>query len=186
MALALLTNSDANLLILDEPTNHLDVDAREALVQALNGFNGAVIIVSHDRHMIELTADRLVLVDNGAANEFTGSIDDYIDLVLGRNQPAADAKPKAARQDRKGAAKSREDARALKKAVAEAEAASARLTSECSAIDRAMFDPSSARPELASLPMSELSRRRAKVAADLEAAEARWLEVSEQLDQAAA
>ncbi|QNM81850.1 ABC-F family ATP-binding cassette domain-containing protein [Sphingomonas sabuli] len=186
LALALITRDAPHLLILDEPTNHLDVDAREALVQALNGFNGAVIIVSHDRHMIELTADRLVLVDNGAANEFTGSIDDYIDLVLGRNQPSANAKPKAAKQDRKAAAKAREDARALKKAVAEAEAASARLTLECSAIDRAMFDPSCARPELASLPMSELSRRRAKVAADLEAAEARWLEVSEQLDQAAA
>ncbi|HEY8592865.1 MAG TPA: ABC-F family ATP-binding cassette domain-containing protein [Sphingomicrobium sp.] len=186
LALALITRDAPHLLILDEPTNHLDVDAREALVQALNGYDGAVIIVSHDRHMIELTADRLVLVDNGSAVEFTGSIDDYIDLVLGRNQPAADAKPKAAKQDRKAAAKAREDARALKKAAAEAEAASARLAKECSAIDRAMFDPASAAPELASLPMSELSRRRAKVVAELEAAEARWIEASEQLEQAEA
>jgi ATP-binding cassette subfamily F protein 3 len=185
LALALITRDAPHLLILDEPTNHLDVDSREALVQALNGYDGAVIIVSHDRHMIELTADRLVLVENGGATEYTGSVDDYIDLVLGRNQPAAEAKPKGVKVDRKAAAKAREDARALQKAAAEAEAVSARLMAQCSEIDRAMFDPASASPELAKLPMSELSRRRAKVAADLEEAEARWLEVSEQLEQAA-
>jgi len=186
LALALITRDAPHLLILDEPTNHLDVDAREALVQALNGYDGAVIIVSHDRHMIELTADRLVLVENGGAAEFTGSIDDYIDLVLGRNQPSAQPKAKQPKHDRKAAAKAREDARALKKAAAEAEAASARLMAECSAIDRAMFDPASAPEELASLPMSELSRRRARLAAELQAAEARWLEASEQLEKVAA
>ncbi len=186
LALALITRDAPHLLILDEPTNHLDVDAREALVQALNGYDGAVIIVSHDRHMIELTADRLVLVENGGAAEFTGSIDDYIDLVLGRNQPPATAKTKQPKQDRKAAAKARDDARALKKAAAEAEAASARLLAQCSAIDRAMFDPASAPADLASLPMSELSLRRAKLAAELEATEARWLEASEQLEKAAA
>ncbi|MES2137844.1 MAG: ABC-F family ATP-binding cassette domain-containing protein [Pseudomonadota bacterium] len=185
LALALITRDAPHLLILDEPTNHLDVDSREALVQALNGYDGAVILVSHDRHMIELTADRLVLIDGGAAKEYTGSIDDYIDLVLGRNQPA-EAKPKGTKQDRKAAAKEREDARALKKAAADAEAASAKLAALCSALDRAMFDPSKAEPELAQLPISELSRRRAKVAAELEAAEARWLEISERLELAEA
>ena len=73
-----------------------------------------------------------------------------------------------------------------KKKAAEAEAASARLAAQCSALDKAMFDPSSAAPELAQLPMSELARRRAKVAADLEAAEARWIEMAEALEQAAA
>jgi len=67
LALALITRDAPHMLILDEPTNHLDVDAREALVQALNDYSGAVILVSHDRHMVELTADRLVLVDEGAA-----------------------------------------------------------------------------------------------------------------------
>jgi ATP-binding cassette subfamily F protein 3 len=185
LALALITRDAPHLLILDEPTNHLDVDSREALVQALNGYDGAVIIVSHDRHMIELTADRLVLVENGGATEYGGSVDDYIDLVLGRGAPAPE-KPKPQRHDRKAAAKAREDARALKKAAAEAEAASARLAAQCSALDRAMFDPASATAEFANLPMSELSRRRAQVAADLEAAEARWLEANEQLEKMAA
>jgi ATP-binding cassette subfamily F protein 3 len=186
LALALITRDAPHLLILDEPTNHLDVDAREALVQALNGYDGAVIIVSHDRHMIELTADRLVLVDNGSASEYAGSIDDYIDLVLGRNQAPRASVAKQPKQDRKAAAHARERARSLKKAAAEAEAASARLAAQCSTIERAMFDPASAPAELAVLPMSELSRQRARVAAELEAAEARWLEVNEQLEGLAA
>ncbi len=95
LALALITREAPHLLILDEPTNHLDVDTREALVQALNGFGGAVVLVSHDRHMLELVADRLVLVDNGTAKDFTGSIDDYTDLILGRKPKGAD-KPKQA------------------------------------------------------------------------------------------
>jgi ATP-binding cassette subfamily F protein 3 len=187
LALALITRDAPHLLILDEPTNHLDVDSREALVQALNGYDGAVILVSHDRHMVELTADRLVLVEDGGATDYAGSIDDYIDFVLGRNQPKADGKlPKQAKPDRKADARAKEQARALKKQAAEAEAASARLAAQCSAIDRAMFDPAAAEPALAALPIGELAQRRAAIAAELEAAEARWLEVSEQLETVAA
>jgi len=185
LALALITRDAPHLLILDEPTNHLDVDSREALVQALNGYDGAVIIVSHDRHMIELTADRLVLVENGCATEYSGSVDDYIDLVLGKGATASQ-KPKQQRHDRKAAAKARGDARALKKAAAEAEAASARLAAQCSALDRALFDPTNAPAEFANLPLNELSKRRAQLASDLEAAEARWLEANEQLERMAA
>jgi ATP-binding cassette subfamily F protein 3 len=185
LALALITRDAPHLLILDEPTNHLDVDAREALVQALNGYDGAVILISHDRHMIELTADRLVLVDGGEAREYAGSIDDYIDFVLGRNQPKGEARPKASKADRKAESRARDQARALKKAAAEAEAASARLAAQCALIEQAMIDPASAAPELAALDMSELSRRRARLAAELEIAEARWLEASEQLERAA-
>jgi ATP-binding cassette subfamily F protein 3 len=136
--------------------------------------------------MVELTADRLVLVENGAAVDSPGSIDDYIDFVLGRNQPKAEAKPKAIKVDRRAAANSRNEAIALKRVASDAEAESARLAAQCSAIDRAMFDPAGAEPDLASLPMSELSRRRAKLGAALALAEARWLEASEQLESLAA
>lgn len=95
LALALITRDAPHLLILDEPTNHLDVDTREALVQALNGYGGAVVLVSHDRHMLELAADRLVLVDSGTAKEFSGSLDDYTDFILGRKLKGAE-KPKQA------------------------------------------------------------------------------------------
>ncbi|WP_114226391.1 MULTISPECIES: ABC-F family ATP-binding cassette domain-containing protein [Sphingomonas] len=186
LALALITRDAPHLLILDEPTNHLDVDAREALVQALNDYTGAVILISHDRHMVELTADRLVLVDDGKAVEFGGSIEDYIDLVLGRNQPAAPAKAKGGKPDRKAAAKARDELKQWQKAASEAERESQRLAALCSAIDQAMFDPKGADPALANLPMSELSRRRAKLADDLAQAEARWLAASEQIEAEAA
>ncbi|MBM3560582.1 MAG: ABC-F family ATP-binding cassette domain-containing protein [Alphaproteobacteria bacterium] len=111
LALALITRDAPHLLILDEPTNHLDVDAREALVQALSEFEGAVVMVSHDRHMLELTADRLVLVNDGAAKLFDGSLDDYRDFVLGRKPKSA--APKVNRKDeRRQAAQERERKRA--------------------------------------------------------------------------
>ena len=186
LALALVTRDAPHLLILDEPTNHLDIDAREALVQALNTYTGAVILISHDRHMVELTADRLVLVDGGTAREFAGSIEDYIDWVLGRNQPkdgaGAEGKPKVSKHDRKAAAAAREELRALKKAVSEAEGRLAKLQAQVSELDRAMFDPAHATADLAKLTMSELSRRRGLLASDVDAAEAEWLALSETLE----
>ncbi len=182
LALALITRDAPHMLILDEPTNHLDVDAREALVQALNAYDGAVVVVSHDRHMIELTADRLVLVDEGTAKEYAGSLDDYTDLILGRNQPKPDGGGKGPKKDKKVAAQERERATALKKAAHEAEQAVVKLTTQRSAIDRAMFDPAGAEPWLAKLSMGELSARRAEVEAKLEVAEAAWLEASEALE----
>jgi ATP-binding cassette, subfamily F, member 3 len=186
LALALITRDAPHLLILDEPTNHLDVDAREALVQALNDFDGAVILISHDRHMVELIADRLVLVDNGTAADYPGSIEDYIDFVLGRNQPKADARPKGDKKDRKAAARAREVVRQAGKEVSAAEAEIARLQAQASSIDRAMFDPASAEPTLRELTMGELARRRARLDEQLERAEQRWLAAGERLEKASA
>ena len=185
LALALVTREAPHLLILDEPTNHLDVDAREALVQALNGYSGAVLLVSHDRHMVELSADRLVLVDNGTAREFDGSLDDYVAQVLAKEPKQAT--PKGDRKDeRRAAAQRREADKALRKAARDAEAEMAKLEGERSAVDRAMFDPSSADAALAKLTMTELMKRRADLTARIEAAEARWVEASEALETDAA
>src|SRR5690606_32144904 len=141
LALALITRDAPHMLILDEPTNHLDVDAREALVQALNGFDGAVVIVSHDRHMLELTADRLVLVDDGTASEFDGSMDDYVAFILGKGPAGKEKMSKAdKKEDRKAAAAAREAAAKIKKEVSDAEADLAKYEVVLSAIDRAMFD----------------------------------------------
>ena len=181
LALALITRDAPHMLILDEPTNHLDVDAREALVQALNAYNGAVVIVSHDRHMIELTADRLVLVDGGQANEYGGSLEDYTDLILGKNQPKQDGQ-KFGKKDKKAAAAAREKTADLKRNAQEAEAKTVKLTAELRTLDHAMFDPSKAESYLKKLSMGDLSKRRADVAAKLEAAEAEWLEASEAVE----
>ncbi len=178
LALALITRDAPHMLILDEPTNHLDVDAREALVQALNAYEGAVVIVSHDRHMIELTADRLVLVDEGTATEFTGSLDDYTDLIL-KGAVKADTPKRDKKEERKAAAAAREREAAARKAMTQAEAELARLTERRSAIERAMFDPASAEGADAKLTMSEMMKLRADVSAKIELAEARWLAMSE-------
>jgi len=183
LALALITRDAPHMLILDEPTNHLDVDAREALVQALNAYDGAVVIVSHDRHMIELTADRLVLVDAGTAKEYNGSMEDYIAFVLSSDGAAGGGKSKANRkEERRAAAEAREKNVAIRKRAQEAEELVATLSAQRSALDRAMFDPSSAEPVLRSLGMSDLMKRRGEVEKKLEAAEAAWLEASEALE----
>ncbi|WP_395620185.1 ribosomal protection-like ABC-F family protein [Sphingorhabdus sp.] len=183
LALALITRDAPHMLILDEPTNHLDVDAREALVQALNEYDGTVVLVSHDRHMLELTADRLVLVDNGTATEFSGTIEDYTDFILGKG-PAKEKLSKADRkEDKKAAAASREALAKLKRDVSDAEADLAKLEVVLSAIDRAMFDPASAANEYKNLTMGELSQCRGKIVAAQEAAEAKWVAASEALEK---
>jgi ATP-binding cassette, subfamily F, member 3 len=183
LALALITRDAPHMLILDEPTNHLDVDAREALVQALNEYEGTVVLVSHDRHMLELTADRLVLVDNGTATEFSGTIEDYTDFILGKG-PAKEKVSKADRkEDKKAAAAAREAQAKLKRDVNDAEADLAKLEVVLSAIDKAMFDPASASNEYKDLTMGELSQRRGKIVAAQEAAEVRWVAASEALDK---
>lgn len=181
LALALITRDAPHLLILDEPTNHLDVDAREALVQALAGYKGAVLIVSHDRHMVELTADRLVLVEDGTATEFSGSLDDYVAQVLAK-EPKGEGGKAARKGERRAAAAQREADKALRKAARDAEAEVVKLTADRSAIDRAMFDPAGADPKLAGLTMTELMKRRADLADRITAAEARWLAASEALE----
>jgi ATP-binding cassette subfamily F protein 3 len=186
LALALITRDAPHLLILDEPTNHLDVDAREALIQALNEYSGAVVIVSHDRHMLEMTADRLVLVDSGIAKEFDGSIDDYIAFVLAKD-PAGARKGEGGRgsnkkDQRKAAAEAREKSQELRKRARQAEAEVEKLTAMRSAVDQAMFSPSSADPSLTKLTMTDLMKRRAEIEGDIEVAEAAWLAANEALE----
>ena len=184
LALALITRDAPHMLILDEPTNHLDVDAREALIQALNAYTGAVVIVSHDRHMIEMTADRLVLVDSGTAGEFDGSLDDYIAFILS-GDPATAKAGKADRRNGKASARSRPGDRDLRRAVQEAEAVVTRLAGQRDAIDVAMADPAKAERSLAALTMTQLMKRRAELDTQVEAAELAWLEASGAVEAAA-
>jgi ATP-binding cassette subfamily F protein 3 len=191
LALALITREAPHMLILDEPTNHLDVDAREALVQALNDYGGTVILVSHDRHMVELTADRLVLVDHGTATEYAGSLDDYTDMILGKNgEGSANGNGGGSKQNKKearrAAAEAREQGQALRKAAQAAEAEMAKLEARRTELDRAMFDPAGATGADAKLTIGELMKLRAEISARLDAAEARWISANEELESVAA
>jgi ATP-binding cassette subfamily F protein 3 len=191
LALALITREAPHLIILDEPTNHLDVDARESLVQALNEYEGAVVVVSHDRHLLELAADRLLLIAEGTATEFAGSLDDYRDLVLGRGvetapDPAKEAARATRKDERRRAAGSRAQKQALRKAVEEAEIEVKHLTSRRTEIDRALFEPANADGALKGATMGDLMKKRADIERALSKAEERWLEASEALEEAEA
>lgn len=189
LSLALVTRESPHILILDEPTNHLDVDAREALVQALAGFGGAVIVVSHDRHLLGLIADRLLLVDAGTATEFDGSIDDYRDSVLGvgkagkgkgKSEEAEAPVQKISRKDkRRAAADARERTKSLRKAVTQAEGEMKTFSARRDAVDAKLTDATPAEA-------SQLMKQRGDLTREIDDAEARWLEASEAVEAALA
>ncbi|MFU7527885.1 ABC-F family ATP-binding cassette domain-containing protein [Qipengyuania sp. ASV99] len=184
LALALITRDAPHLLILDEPTNHLDVDAREALIQALNTYTGAVILISHDRHMVELTADRLVLVDGGTAREYAGSMDDYIDFILGRNQPK-DARGGKSRGGRgSNGANPAPDIHAAQSELKKAENTIAHFTAEVERLDRRILALSSEAGGDTGKKMQSLLTKRAEAADTLVVAEERWLAAGAALEGA--
>ena len=114
LTLALLTRQKPNLLLLDEPTNHLDIEMREALTEALQDYDGGLIVVAHDRHLLRATTDELWLVANGVVQPFDGDLDDYRQWVLSERSREESSSPDA------GVATSAPDRRAQKRADAEA------------------------------------------------------------------
>jgi ATP-binding cassette subfamily F protein 3 len=152
-------------------------------VQALNTYTGAVVIVSHDRHMIELVADRLVLVDSGRAQEYGGSLEDYTDFVLGKaSRPESGASKADRKADKRAAAEARERYKALQMEVKRTEKILADLMATRSRVDAALFDPASAGPQEKGLTMTQLMKRRAELEDAIEAAELSWVEANEALE----
>jgi ATP-binding cassette, subfamily F, member 3 len=189
LMLALATLDKPNLLILDEPTNHLDIDARGELLSALNDFDGAVVLVSHDRRLIEATADRLLLVANGEVNPFDGDLEDYRRFLLAdapapQAEAAPAAAPKSKDEQRREAAERRRQLKPLKDKVEAAEAQIAELNTELAKLDKALADPLlfTKDPQKA----TAVSKKRADAARRLEAAEARWLAANEDYEAAMA
>jgi len=185
LLLGLATFTGPNLMILDEPTNHLDIDSREALVMALAEYKGAVILISHDRHLLEASVDRLWLVADGTVRPFDGDLSDYRTLVLdgrmGRSSGGS-ARGVSSNQDRRRAsAKRREDSAPLRKKVKEAETAVAKLQAEIAALDKKLADP-----KLYQRPMDAafLAKERADLVRSLAAAEDKWLTASAEAEAA--
>ncbi|MEZ5773730.1 MAG: ABC-F family ATP-binding cassette domain-containing protein [Hyphomicrobiaceae bacterium] len=191
---ALATFHAPHLLILDEPTNHLDVDSREALIHALNDFEGAVILISHDRHLIEASADRLWVVRNGAVASYEGDIDEYRSECLAEREGrvrgrerASESVPgsAAARSDqRREAAQRRAGLAPLKKVVQSHEKRIEEFGRQIAEIDRKLGDQGlyARDPSKAAL----LGRERGQLAKSLEEAEAAWLEALEAYEAAEA
>ena len=191
---ALMTADRPHILLLDEPTNHLDVDSRQALIQAINAFVGAVVIVSHDPHVIKLTANRFWLVAGGTVAPFDGDLQDYRELLLAGsgNGKRADAgtegtpslPPKSRRAQRRRAAAQRRALAPLRRDLETAERMVEELTARKAELDGVM-----AAPDLyddGGKKAIALRRELQEITRDLAEAEARWLQLQEQWETAQA
>ncbi|CDZ50534.1 ATP-binding cassette domain-containing protein [Neorhizobium galegae] len=178
-----------NLLILDEPTNHLDIDSRRALIEALNDYEGAVILISHDRHLIEATVDRLWLVNNGTVSNFEGDMEEYRNLIVSSGKKkdekvelTEDLSSKA--DQRKANAEKRASLAPLKKKINEIEAVTAKLEKLIKALDKELADP--ALYEKAPAKAAQKAKERGEAAAKLSSAEEEWLLLSSEYEEAMA
>ena len=182
-----------HLMILDEPTNHLDVDAREALVMALNEFEGAVILISHDRHLLEASVDRLWVVRNATVTNYDGDLAQYRRDCLDERSGRTRDKSKATvditgsavnrSEQRRASAGKRGDVSPLKKAVAAAERRVAALQLRIAGYDEKLADDSLYARDPAKA--SALARERGQLLKELAVAEADWLASSEAYEAAA-
>jgi ATP-binding cassette subfamily F protein 3 len=187
--LALITHDAPALLILDEPTNHLDMETRESLVEALAEYPGAVVLVSHDWHLVELVADRLWLVEDGTVTPFDGDLDAYRRRL---DEPDASEEERDARMAerdskrlaRREAAQARLALEPLRREARRAAAMAAQLAAEQQALDRELAAPNGfggAGPAL-----TEALKRRADLVRRIEEAEAQWFVAEEAIERAAA
>jgi len=178
-----------NLLILDEPTNHLDIDSREALVHALNDYSGAVVLITHDRHLIDASADRLWLVAEGTVRPFDGDVEDYRRMILGigpasRETEATPLKPEAPQASQKDArreaAARREVLAPLRKRIGAVERRIEALRAEIERLDSEL-----AAPELYARDPDKaaaLAKARVGQVHDFARAESEWLDLSAELE----
>ncbi len=187
LLMGLATFDGPNLLILDEPTNHLDIDSREQLVLALNDFEGAVILIAHDRHLIEATMERLWLVKDGTVKSYDGDMDDYRNDILGISKPKEvkqaqkDNSPTKSKNDqRKASAEKRAELAPLRKQIQEQEALMERLQKLIARLDETLADPElyTKSPDKA----AEKAKERADAVSRLDDAESRWLKLSDEYD----
>ncbi|CZT34769.1 ABC-F family ATP-binding cassette domain-containing protein [Rhizobium sp. 9140] len=178
-----------NLLILDEPTNHLDIDSRRALIEALNDYDGAVILISHDRHLIEATVDRLWLVNNGTVSNFDGDMEEYRSLIVSSGKKK-DEKPEVIEDatskadQRKANAEKRATLAPLRKKINDIESLTAKLEKQIQALDAELADP--VLYEKFPAKAAEKVKQRGETAAKLSTAEEQWLDLSAQYEEAMA
>ena len=189
LMLGIATFGGPHLLILDEPTNHLDIDSRAALIEAINDYPGATIIVSHDRHLLAACADRLWIVSDGTVKSFDGDLDDYRRRVLsdrsggnGKVRMTRTPKPALVSGDRSATADKRSAAKPLRQRVSQAEAEVSRLSREIEKLDAALADGNLFARDPAQA--AALAKARAVSAAALAQAEDDWLTAGAELQAA--
>ena len=187
LCLALTVYERPNLLLLDEPTNHLDLDMREALTEALNDFEGALVLVSHDRALIRACCDTLLLVGGGGLQPYSGDLDDYarnIQQLAARTEPEP-ATVSARRSDRRDRADLRARVAPLRQNVQKIERRIAELTEALGASEAELADPRLYDGNRAA-DIGDLTRRCASLKTQLQSAEEEWLQAQSDLEQATA
>jgi ATP-binding cassette subfamily F protein 3 len=182
LLLGLATFHAPNMIILDEPTNHLDIDSRAALAEAINEFPGAIIMVSHDRYLIEACADRLWVVADRTVTPYGGDLDDYRRSVLSTRSGNDESRERAERSADKPQRAKGEKRAPLKQQIAEAEAEIERITAIIAKIDTALMLPDIFQrdPKQA----AQLTKARAGAESALQRAEEQWLTASAAFDEA--
>ena len=184
LLMGLITFGGPGMMILDEPTNHLDIDSRDALVHALNDYEGAVLIISHDRHLIEATCDTLWIAEGGTIRILDEDLDSYQRNITGAKdgREGRNGSKSERRLTKQEAAARRAEVAPLKASIKDVETRIARLKTEIDKVDAQLEDPK----VYAGAPdrMIALGKDKARFSADLEAAEERWLELSTELEEA--
>jgi len=185
LLMGLATFCGPNLLILDEPTNHLDIDSRSELIHALNNFKGAVILIAHDRHLIEATMDQLWKVDNGTVTPYDGDMENYRREILATSRQTAKQSASPALQESKsGQRKARVDKRAaaapLRKQIRQIEELSEKLAKQIEQLDAELVAPDlhQKKPDM----IIRKAKERADAVKKLEEAETRWLILNDELE----
>jgi ATP-binding cassette, subfamily F, member 3 len=178
LLLALATREAPQLLLLDEPTNHLDIDAREALVKALADFQGAVMIITHDPHLVELIADRLLLVANGTVRPFEGDLEEYRAMLAESTRPPTREEQTSRRDERREKAAARVALAPVRRRAREAAAAMERLTAEKARIELRLADPTLYAGGRADEIVTSQARLVA-IAREIATAEAVWFEAEQ-------
>ena len=193
LALALIAWTRPNVLLLDEPTNHLDMDMREALAEALAEFDGALVLVSHDRHLIGLACDRFVRVADGAVVPFDGDLDAYAAWLRSRDRSSETAAPTTSsgsteaggsKERRRSAAEQRERERPLRNRLKQVETTMAKLDAELATLETRLADP--ALYAGGGKEAAELVQQQGRLRAQHGELEAEWLSLYEQLEALAA
>ena len=173
LALALIVWQRPNLLLLDEPTNHLDLDTREALTVALAQFEGTLVLVSHDRHLLRATTEKLLIVANGTLREFDGDLEDYRDSLLKREPAPKVAKPAAAPRPKSV------NKKPIVARIKRLEEMMSRLNAQKTSIEARLADPAVYVDQEA---LGKLLQDQAYVAREIERVETEWLEKQAELD----
>ena len=186
---AMMSRNAPHILLLDEPTNHLDIDARDALVEAINGYQGAVILITHDPNLIELTADRLWLIDGGRCKAFDGDLNDYRALLAEKAKVQAagsasktETSTVSRKDERREAAEKRQQLAPIRKKVKELETRLEKLNDRRDQIMQLLEDPSLYMIGLNGQKVKNLQITLAQLDAEIEETENAWLEQSALLD----